>query len=182
MVLKHIDRMLLKEFFKAYFIFLISLLTLYIVIDMFTHLDDFVTQNSSGLVTVLKRIGIYYGYRLPQLFDRLCEAISLLAAMFTIVMMMRNNEHLPLLSAGVPTRRIIAPVLACSCLMLFLAVANQELVIPRIMDKLVLDRNDPDGVKDLKVGGAFDTNLVHLTGERANRQESKVLKFQCMLP
>jgi lipopolysaccharide export system permease protein len=55
-------------------------------------------------------------------------------------------------------------------------------VIPRIMDKLTLDRNDPDGVKDLKVGGAFDANLVHLTGERANRQESKILKFQCMLP
>src|SRR5262249_16423979 len=108
MLLKHIDRMLLKEFFKAYFIFLVSLLTLYIVMDRLRHLDDFVNNsNSSGLVTVLKRIGIYYGYRLPQLFDRLCEAISLLAAMFTIVMMMRNNEHLPLLSAGVPTRRIV---------------------------------------------------------------------------
>lgn len=182
MFFKHIDWMLLKAFFKAYFIFLVSLLTLYIVIDMFTHLDDFVTQNSSGLFTVLKRIGVYYGYRLPQLFDRLCEAISLLAAMFTIVMMMRNNEHLPLLSAGVPTARIVAPVLACSCLMVFLAVANQELVIPRILDKLTLDRNDPDGVKDLKVGGAFDSNLVHVEGERANRQELKVAKFRCVLP
>src|SRR4051812_17159533 len=123
---KQIDWMLLGAYIKAYCIFLVSLLTLYVIIDLFTHLDDFVTQNSRGLADVVKRVTLYYGYRLPQLFDRLCEAIALLAAMFTVVMMQAHNEHLPLLSAGVPTRRIIAPVLAAACAMLLLAVANQE--------------------------------------------------------
>jgi lipopolysaccharide export system permease protein len=179
---KHIDWMLLKAFFKAYFIFLVSLLTLYIVIDLFTHLDDFVQQGSRGLVPVLTRVGLYYGYRLPQLFDRLCEANSLLAAMFTIVMMQRNSEHLPLLSAGVPTRRIVAPVLASSCLMLLLAVLNQELVIPRIMDELTRDRNDPDGRKEMHVRGAFEPNMIHIHGDRATRAGLLVTNFSCTIP
>ena len=37
---------------------------------------------------MLTRIGAYYAYRMPQLFDRLCEAIVLLAAMFTVAMML----------------------------------------------------------------------------------------------
>jgi lipopolysaccharide export system permease protein len=182
MPLKLIDWMLLKAYFKAYFIFLVSLLTLYIVIDLFTHLDDFVQQGSrGGLLVVLERIGIYYGYQLPQLFDRLCEAISLLAAMFTIVMMQRNSEHLPLLSAGVPTRRIIAPVLGSACLMLMLAVINQEMVIPKIIDRLARDRNDPGGAKDIAVRGAYEGSLFHVTGERATRNDRTVRNFTCLL-
>src|SRR4051812_46638459 len=179
---KQIDWMLLLAYFKAYFIFLVSLLTLYIIIDLFTHLDDFVTLNSRGLPVVVKRIALYYGYRLPQLFDRLCEAIALLAAMFTIVMMQRNNEHLPLLSAGAPMRRIVAPILGAACLMLLLAVVNQEVVIPRIADKLTLERNDPNGTRPSHVRGAFEPNLIHLTGDRAVRAKREVTNFQVTIP
>ena len=182
MLFKHIDWMLLKAYFKAYAIFMVSLLTLYIVIDLFTHLDDFVPKGKGGLLPVLQRIGTYYAFKLPELFDRLCEAISLLAAMFTIVMMQRNSEHLPLLSAGVPTRRIVAPVLASACFMLFLAVANQELVIPRIIDKLLKDRNDPEGTKEVAVHGAYEPNLVHLEGERADRIAKTVRNLRVKLP
>ncbi|MGL4555449.1 MAG: LptF/LptG family permease [Gemmataceae bacterium] len=179
---KQIDWMLLLAYFKAYTIFLVSLLTLYIIIDLFTHLDDFVTQNSRGLAAVVKRIVLYYGYRLPQLFDRLCEAIALLAAMFTVVMMQAHNEHLPLLSAGVPTRRIIAPVLFSACLMLLLAVVNQEVIIPRVAEKLSLERNDPDGVRELTVRGAYEPNLIHIEGDRGSRATRTVRAFRVLIP
>ena len=116
MPFKHIDRLLIVGYFKSYVICLVSLLTLYVVVDLFLHLDDFVTHNAKGLPDILKRIGCYYGFRVPQFFDRLCEAIVLLAAMFTVAMMQRNNEQLPLLSAGVSTHRIVAPVLLSALL------------------------------------------------------------------
>src|SRR5438045_7682250 len=106
-----LDRLLIRSFIKAYLICLISLLTLYVVIDMFTNLDDF-TEKHSGLASVLTHIGIYYGYKVTQIFDRLSEVITLLAATFTVALVQRNNELLPLLSAGVPTRRVVFPVLA----------------------------------------------------------------------
>src|SRR5881397_2308497 len=105
-----LDRLLIWSYVKSYLICLVSLLSLYIVVDLFTNLEDFAQQETS-LVPVLKTIGTYYGYRVSQIFDRLCEAIVLLAAMFTVAWVQRHNELLPLLSAGVPTRRVIRPVL-----------------------------------------------------------------------
>jgi lipopolysaccharide export system permease protein len=179
---KQIDWLLIKGYFKAYLICLVSLLSLYIVVDLFMHLDDFVTNNARGLKDIIVRVSAYYGYRIPQLFDRLCEAIVLLAAMFTVAMMQRNNEHLPMLSAGVPTQRIVAPVLGCACFMICLSVLNQELLIPKIGWKLNLDRNDPDGVREVAVRHGFESNLIHIEGDRADRKEMTVKKFRCAIP
>src|SRR5262245_13961618 len=126
-----LDRLLLWAFLKAYAICLVSLLSLYIVIDLFTNLEDF-AQHTTVLLPVLQNILRYYGYKVVQIFDRLCEAIVLLAAAFTVAWVQRNNELLPLLSAGVPTRRVILPVLAGAALLIGMGVLNQEIVIPRI--------------------------------------------------
>lgn len=102
-MLRLLDRQMIFSYVKAYLICLVSLLGLFIVIDLFMNLDDF-TQGGRPMVQVLEHIGKYYGYKSTQIFDRLCEAIVLLAAMFTVAWMQRNNELLPLLSAGVSTR------------------------------------------------------------------------------
>src|SRR5262245_62168566 len=101
-----LDRLLIRAYFKAYAVCLVSLLGLYIVIDLFTNLDDF-TERSHGLGPILRHIGSYYGYRSAKIYDLLCEVIGLLAAMFTVAWMQRNNELVPLLSAGVSTRRVV---------------------------------------------------------------------------
>lgn len=173
MIFKIIDRQMIRGYFKSYIVCLASLLSLYVVVDLFTNLDDF-TNHSQGLWASLLRIFTYYGYKVSQIFDRLCEAIVLLAAMFTVAWMQRNNEQIPLLSAGVSTRRIVLPVLLSAFFMLGLTVVNQELVIPRIADKLALDRDDPGGQKSVAVRSAWDTYGIHITGERAERQDRKV--------
>jgi lipopolysaccharide export system permease protein len=150
-------------------------------VDLFNNLDDF-TRQKDGLPAVVKHITEYYAYRVPQIFDRLCEAIVLLAAMFTVAWMQRNNEQVPLLSAGVSTRRIVTPVLLCAFAMLSLAVLNQELLIPRIADKLVLERDDPDGEKPLGVRGGYEPNLIHVSGDKAVRKSLTIFKFACLIP
>jgi lipopolysaccharide export system permease protein len=179
---KHIDWLMICGYFKSYLICLVSLLTLYVVVDLFTNLDDFVSAHKSGLHAVALRIGSYYGYRIPQFFDRLCEAIVLLAAMFTVAMMQRNNEQVPLLSAGVPTQRIVAPVVLCAFFMMTLTVLNQELLIPRIAYGLTLARNDPGGEKEVMVRSAFEPNLIHIEGDGAIRKTMTVNWFRCTIP
>src|SRR3954453_24259855 len=100
--MKLLDRVLFGAYVKAYLLCLVSLLSLYVVIDLFTKLDD-LTNHVQGLSAVLRYLGTYYGYQVIRIFDQLCEAIVLLAAMFTVAWVQRNNELLPLLSAGVPT-------------------------------------------------------------------------------
>src|SRR4051794_8539366 len=176
-----LDRLLLWSFFKAYLICLVSLLSLYIVIDLFTNLEDF-AQHSRGLVSVLNNIGKYYGYKVVQIFDRLCEAIVLLAAAFTVAWVQRNNELVPLLSAGVSTRRVILPVLVGASLLIGLGALNQELLIPRVADALLTDRDDPRGDKTLVVVGAYTGNGIHIEGVEAKRNGLVVRPFFVMVP
>jgi lipopolysaccharide export system permease protein len=183
-MIKLIDRQMIRGFFKSYLVCLASLLSLYIVVDLFTNLDDFThgKDQPKGLAGVVAHIISYYGYKSAQIFDRLCEAIVLLAAMFTVAWMQRNNEQVPLLSAGISTRRIVAPVLLCAFAMLGLAGLNQELLMPRIADRLVLDRDDPQGEKNLTVHGAYEPSGIHVTGERAMRRGMVVYKLACTVP
>jgi lipopolysaccharide export system permease protein len=182
-MVKQIDRLMIRGYLKAYFVCLVSLLSLYIVVDLFTNLDDFIHNNSdNGLRKVVGRIVSYYGFRIPQFFDRLCEAIVLLAGMFTVAMMQRNNEQLPLLSAGVSTHRIVAPIVASACFMMTLTVLNQELVIPHIRHHLALERSDPEGTKEVPVYGHFEPNLIHLEGERGVRRVNTVHNLRCTIP
>lgn len=171
-----LDRLLMWSFLKAYLFCLVSLLSLYVVIDLFTNLEDF-AQHSRGLTSVLHNIGKFYGYKVVQIFDRLCEAIVLLAATFTVAWVQRNNELVPLLSAGVSTRRVILPVLAGSGLLIAMGVANQELLIPRVADELLTDRDDPHGEKVLVVAGAYEGNGIHIEGVQAKRNGLVVYPF-----
>ena len=167
------DRLLIRSYIKAYVFCLISILSLYIVVDLFTHIDDFAEHHTS-LAAILKHIGSYYGIMITQYFDRLCEVIALMAGAFTVALMQRHNELLPLLSAGMRTQRVVGPVLAAACGMLSLSIANQELLIPRLATFLMNDRDDPHGMKDMVVRGAYEPNGIHIEGRIALRQDMVV--------
>jgi lipopolysaccharide export system permease protein len=178
---KLLDRMLVYSYVKAYLICLVSLLGLYIVVDLFTNMDDFAQQHKT-LGGVVTHIAKYYGVQVTVIFDRLCEVIALLAAMFTVAWIQRNNELIPLLSAGVSAQRVVRPVLFSACLMLSLSVLNQELLIPRLGSAVMFSRDDPDGERDLLVNGAYEPNKVCILGKVATRKERLVRDFTCTLP
>jgi lipopolysaccharide export system permease protein len=180
-MLNLLDRQLVRSYLKAYLVCLVSLLALFIVVDLFNNLDDFTAQNRD-LGGILLHIARYYGYKTAQIFDRLCEAIVLLAAMFTVAWMQRNNELLPVLSAGVSTRRVVLPVLLTACAMLGLSVLNQELVLPQVDRYVVENREDARGDKEIDVTGGWESNKIHITGSKAVRRERLVRDFICTIP
>ena len=42
---RQIDRLQIRGYFKSYLICLVSLLSLYIIVDLFMHLDDFFSNG-----------------------------------------------------------------------------------------------------------------------------------------
>lgn len=175
-----LDRQLIASFLKAYVVCLISLLGMYVIIDLFMNLDDF--TRTGGFAEMLETIGAYYGCKVTQIFDRLCEPVALLAAMFTIAWMQRNNEVLPLLSAGVSTRRIVRPILAAAFATLGLSVLNQELILPNIDTYMVEHRGDPEGRNEIQVKGAYEPNKIHLSGRTAFKKDLLVKDFTVVIP
>lgn len=181
MLVSILDRMILLSFFRSYAIVWTSLISLYVVIDLFTHLDSF-ANRPGGFVAVAGHIARYYGYRIPQMFDLMAEPIALLAATFTVSWMQRNNELLPQLSAGIPTHRVIRPVLIGAALAVGLAPLNTEFVIPLVADELMRSRDDPEGAKAQILMGAFDTSGVHLEGLAGFRRDRRIERFCATFP
>ena len=176
-----LDRMVLVNYFRSYAIVLASLLSLYVVIDLFTNIDTFGrAANTAG--GVLLHIASYYAYQVALIFDRMAEAATLLAATFTVSWMQRNNELLPQLSAGIPTRRVIRPVLLGSLATLTLGPLNQEFILPQISTQITAGKDDPTGAKAQVLGGAFDPSGVQLEGAAGVRRDKKVLKFFATFP
>lgn len=178
---KILDRQMVWSYIKAYVFCLISLMGLFIVVDLFMNLEDF-TANRKDFLSVARFIAIYYGYKSFQIFNQLCEFVILMAAMFTVAWMQRNNELLPLLSAGVSTRRVVAPVVFSASVMMGLAVANQEFGLPNIDVFMLENRQNADGAKETDVKGVFDMRGILISGDSAVKKDSLIKKFVAVIP
>lgn len=177
-----LDRLYFVSFLKQYAIVLASLLSLYVVVDLFTNLNDF-TGNKADFGAVLRHIAGYYSVQVLLIFDRLSDAITLVGAVFTVALMQRNNELLPQLSAGVPTRRVILPVLLGGALTSSFGPLVNEFVVPRYADMLTVPRDDPELRKPTAVRGGYDPLTGgHFVAEKAFRRELKVTKFEYTSP
>lgn len=172
-----LDRMFFANYVRNFTIVLVCLLSLYVVVDLFMNLNDF-TRGKNDPVEILTHVGGYYGAQVSVIFDRLAELVTLAAAVFTAAWMQRNNELLPQLSAGVPTRRVIRPILLGVLLTTCLAPLNSEFYIPAVAEQLTVPRDEYKGksaasVKEVSVRGAFDQNGDFIDGRAARRPTGK---------
>ena len=120
-----LDRQRYWAFFKAYVICFTALVSLYVVIDAFSNFDEF-TQRASGAIEIFAVMGRYYAVHMSEFYDRLCGVIGMMAAIFTVTWMQKNNELLAMLAAGISAHRIIRPVWISALLVSGLAVVSGD--------------------------------------------------------
>ncbi len=175
-----LDRQRYWAFVKAYVICFTALVGLYVVIDAFSNLDEF-TKRTRGAEELFSVMGRYYLVHMSEFYDRLCGVITMMAAIFTVTWMQRNNELVAMLSAGISTRRVIRPVVISAVLVSTFAVLNQELVIPGLAEELQKSHAD-DGSLKVQVYGRYDDNGVYLHGAEADRRATTVQGFNATFP
>lgn len=95
-----IDRYLLRQFAQTFLICFLSLIGLYVVFDLITHLDEFVEcgKRAGGVGAFILQ---YYSYQPILFFDRTGGLIALVSAMFTVAWIQRHQEMTALMAAGV---------------------------------------------------------------------------------
>ncbi len=174
-----LDRLYFVSFVRSYLIVLTSLLSLYIIVDLFTNLDEF---SQGSMADNLRHITRYYTANISKIFNQLSELITLIGAMFTVAWMQRSNELLPQLSAGVSTQRVVRPILIGCLLTIVLGPLNQEFFIPAVAGELQKQRKDPNQEKAVPVRGAFDPSGTHLEGYVGYPKERKVLDLCVTFP
>ena len=168
------------SFFKAYVICYVSLVGLFIVIDAFSNLDEF-AKRADGVVEMAQVMGRYYLVHQSLFFDYLCGVIGMMAAIFTVTWMQRNNEQLAILAAGVSTHRAIRPVLISSVIVSSFAVANQELIMPRYAEELAKSHDD-DGQRTVHVTSRYDARNVLIDAVDADRATKTLFPFYATIP
>jgi lipopolysaccharide export system permease protein len=206
-----IHRYLLRQFLSAYLGCFLSLFVIYLVLDVFTKMDEFAidphrrhsqaaqTTAPNGdplavetkseraavradLPTFFRNMLNYYAYRAPVFFDRMNAFIVLLAATFSLGWFERQNEITPLLAAGVPLRRLLTPLWGIVALILALGVLNREWLIPRCAPFLLREAEDPLGRRPLLVQGCYDEHDIHIEGRVAYPERKMIQHARLILP
>jgi lipopolysaccharide export system permease protein len=176
-----LDRQRYWAFLKAYVICYVSLVGLYIVIDAFSNLDEF-TKRADGAAETFQIMSRFYLIHQSEFFDRLCGVIGMMAAIFTVTWMQRNNEQLAMLAAGISTHRAIVPVLVSSVIVSLIAVANQEIVMPYYGEELSR-RHDDDGMQRVNfVSTRYDARGIMMHGKSADRASRTIMKLYVTVP
>jgi lipopolysaccharide export system permease protein len=120
---------LLRQFLAIFVICFVSLIGLYIVIDLFGHLDHFTSysEKNGNLLGVIAR---YYAYHSLSFFDAVSGLLAMISAMFTVAWLARHQEMTALLAAGISKFRVIRPLLIAAAGVSLLGVFNREVIIP----------------------------------------------------
>ena len=107
------DRYLLRTFAKVLVVSFLSLTGLYVIIDLFGNLEEFISyaEREGSLLAVL---GDYYGARVLSFFDRTSGLLALIAAIFTVTWFQRTNELTAVTAAGIPKARIVRPLIVAT--------------------------------------------------------------------
>jgi lipopolysaccharide export system permease protein len=171
-----IDRYLARQFVRTFLIFFLSFTGLYIVVDTFSNLDDFLAyvEREGNLPKVLAE---YYGYRSLAFFNMTSGLLALIAAMFTVTSFQRSNELTALLAAGVSKRRVVKPILIAAAAISLIALVNREFVIPQFRSKL--DRNAQTMAGDAKqtLTPRYDYRTrICFTGAKVSAAEQRIDK------
>jgi lipopolysaccharide export system permease protein len=140
--MKILDRYVARNFLTGYVISLSVLLGLRIVADLFVNLDEFAEHSAAGTLGVMKNVVTYYGAQSTVYFRDFAGLITVIAAVFSLGKMTRQNELVAVMASGVSLKRLIMPIVLLSVLMTGVLMVDQEFVIPSMANKLSLNPDE----------------------------------------
>ena len=142
--MKTLDRYIVRTFLTTAFLFLVAMMMLRVVLDLFTNMDEF-TEQSGSFLTVIGDIWEYYAYQSLVYFIELGGLMIVASAGFSLARMNHTNELTAMLASGVSLHRVVLPIIICSMLMGGVIILDQELLVPRFAHLLIRDHDEAGG-------------------------------------
>lgn len=130
------DRYLLLLFLKIFLICFVSFAGLYLVIHVFTNLDELSAITAASGKGMGQLLVGFYGPALIELFDKMAGILVLVSAIFAVTWIQRKRELLAIEAAGITKARVVRPIIIASTVILLFSIANRELVIPNFKHQL----------------------------------------------
>ena len=177
-----VDRYVFVVYFRVFIICNLCLTGIYLVGDFVENLAEFLDagQHHGGLPLTLVK---YYSARVPWFFDMMGRVASLVAGVFAITWLQRNNEMTALMAAGISRWRVIQPIVWGAVAISGFSVVNRELIIPHFRDELSQSIREWGGDHGSPMSPQYDylTDIL-LDGEEVVPRERRIVKPVFRLP
>lgn len=172
---------------------------LYVVIDLFTNIDAFqvVAQGEADaarlagnplsdtdlLLNVLSRIGMYYTWHLSDFLELAGPLLITVSVVAVLGLTEKNSESHPVLAAGIPSFRLLKPLLVGAIALNVLLAVNQEVVMPRIAVYLQTPRGRDHTLKQHVIPVYdYSNHMMHIDGESVSVEEARLENAGFYLP
>ncbi|MCD5391042.1 LptF/LptG family permease [candidate division NPL-UPA2 bacterium] len=121
-----LDRYIARGFLTCYLCALITFVALYLIVDLFTNSDEWI-QAGMPASTIID----YYLNCMPNVFILVGPVALLLATLFALGTLSRNNELTAIAASGISLYRTLLPLLLIAFLVSLVTIFVNELIVPR---------------------------------------------------
>ncbi len=183
-----LSKYILKEFLKPLFFTILVFVGLYIISQMVDEMRSFVNNKPDLILIVL-----YYLYRVPYFFVQILPMSVLLASLFSLGQLARQNELIAIRSCGIGFFKAVSPILAVSLVLVVMVLAFNELVIPYTnprasrIKRVSIEHKDDESLHlqrdwiTRSVSGNRILHAHHLDARSGTMQDVTLLKFRDQL-
>ncbi len=166
------DRYLTRRLLHTFVLLFIAAYGLFVVIDLFMNIDDFheVTGKAGSPAAdhdMFLRIGEYYFFHVFEFFELAGPILIVVSVIAILGLLQKSSETFPLLAAGIPTFRLLRPLLLAAAILNLALIANQEFAVPSLAVQLQTPRGSRN-VEIQRVEPVYDytNSLMLISGDR----------------
>jgi lipopolysaccharide export system permease protein len=124
-MLRILDKYILKKFAVTLLVSLFAMMLVYIVIDLFDHLNKFLDADMPLIGFVM-----YYTLKIPEIIYQLFPVVVFMSLLFTLGNLTKYKEITAMMSSGISLLRISAPMIILGVLLSASHFFFGETVVP----------------------------------------------------
>ena len=156
---------------------------LFTIIDLFDNVDDFINHTEGGTVGIAARIVQYYSRQGMLIFDTASLPLIAISILTAILLLKKNGQVKPFLSAGIPTYRILAPALLLGVsAMMCVKIVNREVFLSNAGHYQHASRGGNEKTLHLVVPKYDHASQILIDGWAVIPEDKRIEKAAFLLP
>ena len=120
-----LDRYFIQEMFKLLGIILVTVISIFVAVDFFEKIDDFIESGVPFL-----RVGLFFLLRIPFVLAQMFPLAIFLSALIALGLMNKRNELLALRSGGISMTFFLRSLLSLGFLFSLILFVISDILVP----------------------------------------------------
>jgi lipopolysaccharide export LptBFGC system permease protein LptF len=147
-----LDWYVTRTFLGPFAVCALGFVGLYVVVDFFANIDEFLAHESVG--RALRLALVYYALRIPSFLSQIMPVLTVVPAVVCLIRLEHSNELSAMRACGISGRRLTVPLIFCGAAVMALAALNQELLVPRLREPLLIAEQEAREAEEERIYNA----------------------------